>query len=118
MTPYVCTICVEPVVKDETGFAHEGTGPFDHEATLRNTPLSNHPMIGETITYRPHHEDMTDLPITPGTVCRNGDRVEVRAVFHNWNGIKDLTIFYVFVPATGMHTHLSESECGILEGTY
>lgn len=67
--------------------------------------------IGERFTYRP------DLPpYEPAAdetyVVANGQDVVIVEAFDDWNNVDGLIIFYVFVPATGKHTHLSPSEMG------
>ena len=81
---------------------------------MMNTPVTDHPMIGATLTLRPDMPDATHLPVDPGTVARHGDSLEVREVYHDWNGVEGLTMFYVYVPATGYHTHVSEREAGLI----
>lgn len=79
-----------------------------------NTPIPNHPLTGTVVTYRPDHDDARHLDPTC-YVVRNWDECIVKAVFFHWNGVPNLTMFYVYVPATGMFTHVSERECGTFD---
>jgi hypothetical protein len=77
-----------------------------------NRRIANHPLVGHTLTYRP------DLPAYDPDLDReggvlvlgNGMPVIVKAAFENWNDVPGLDMLYVFVPATGMHTHQSPKE--------
>ena len=40
--------------------------------------------------------------------------VRIKAVFQNWNGVADLDMFYVFCTATGMHTHVTPRDLGLI----
>lgn len=82
---------------------------------MRNQPIENHPLIGSEVVYRPFHEPYdADQDTTPGAlVAGNGMTVTILLVFHNWNSVEGLTVFYVYVHATGICTHFSESELGL-----
>lgn len=83
---------------------------------MANVPLEEHPLIGTTQTFAPDRPDLSREPVTdPKVVARPGDQVIVRSVFHDWNGVPGLTMCYVYVPATGYHTHMSERELGLVE---
>lgn len=78
---------------------------------MPNAPVDNHPMVGEVLTYRPDLPSLAGEPVTdPKVVVRPGDEVIVLSVFHDWNDVPGLTIFYVYVPATGYRTHVSANE--------
>lgn len=77
-----------------------------------NTPTPGHALTDTQQVYRPDAEPYTG-PRDSRTVVGNGDAVEVHEVFENWNGVDGLTVAYVFVPATGYHTHLSTAEMGL-----
>lgn len=61
----------------------------------------------------------TDLPAVtdpePSTIVAPGMRVHVIYTFHNWNFVDGLTLHYVYVPATGMYTHLSPKDLSVLD---
>ena len=59
--------------------------------------------------------DANTAPSDHKTVARLGDTVTVLDVYENWNGVSGLTVAYVYVHATGYHTHLSAGEMGITE---
>lgn len=84
---------------------------------MPNTPIADHPLIGKVLTFRPDAEPYDpDKDVLPGSlVIGNGMRVEVKAVFADWNGVAGLDMLYVYCPATSMHTHVTPTECGITE---
>lgn len=71
--------------------------------------VTDHPAIGTVHTYRP------DLPIPPGpfdgrTVVAPGMDVHIVSAFNNWNDVPGLSMFYVYVPDTGYHTHVTPAD--------
>lgn len=77
-----------------------------------NVAIDGHPLVGTEHTFRP------DQPAYDPDNDREGGRiiiapgftVLIRAVFEDWNGCAGLDMLYVFVHATGEHTHVSPSE--------
>jgi hypothetical protein len=73
-----------------------------------NTPVT-HPLVGTEQVYRP------DLPpydpaadTEPGVlIVAHGMTVQVKTAYRDWNGVKGLDMFYVYVPATGFGTHVT-----------
>ena len=90
----------------------EGTG-------MPNVATPNHPLAGTEQQYLPAGKvpspDANTAPSDHKTVARLGDTVTVLDVYENWNGVSGLTVAYVYVHATGYHTHLSAGEMGITE---
>ena len=88
----------------------EGTGK-------PNVATPNHPLAGTEQQYLPAGKvpspDANTTPSDHKTVARLGDTVTVLDVYENWNGVSGLTVAYVYVHATGYHTHLSAGEMGI-----
>jgi hypothetical protein len=80
-----------------------------------NVALDTHPLVGTTQVFAPDRPSMAHLPVEMSVIARPGDEVTVVKVFHDWNGVDGLTMCYVFVPATGYHTHFSPREMGITE---
>lgn len=82
-----------------------------------NKAIQGHPLVGTTQAFRPN---MAPVPVAANydrdsqLVVAVGMQVIVRDVFHDWNGIPGLTMFYVDVPDTGYRTHLSERELGMV----
>lgn len=83
---------------------------------MPNVPIPEHPLIGATVLSRPDREDARDQPARE-FVMRNWDELTILAVFHDWNGVEGLTVYYVDVPATGKRSHVSEAECGTYDLT-
>lgn len=66
---------------------------------------------GQRWTFRP------DLPPVPGPwepnlIVAPGMGVQVLATFRDWNCIPGLVILWVYVPATGQHTHIVPRDIG------
>jgi hypothetical protein len=84
---------------------------------MPNVATSNHPLTGTEQQYLPAGKvpspDANTAPSDHKTVARLGDTVTVLEVYENWNGVSGLTVAYVYVHATGYHTHLSTGEMGI-----
>ncbi|MGH3283494.1 MAG: hypothetical protein ACRDPD_02215, partial [Streptosporangiaceae bacterium] len=82
-----------------------------------NVPVPDHPLTGTTQVYLPPGETAhPDANMPPGdsrTIARCGDTVIVQDVYEDWNGVAGLTMAYVYVPATGHHTHFSPREMGL-----
>lgn len=82
----------------------------------RNVSIYNHPLVGsEPRIYR------ADLPAYDpdedregGTlIVANGMPVGIKAVFQNWNAQPGLDMLYVYVFATGQHTHVTPFDVGL-----
>lgn len=77
-----------------------------------NVAIDGHPLVGTEHVYRPDqppYDPDSDreggrLVVAPGFTCM------VRAVFTDWNGVPGLDMLYLFVHATGEHTHASPKE--------
>lgn len=82
---------------------------------MPNTPIENHPWIGQGFTFRADENPFrTEDYDGPGTLILGaGMVVEVVSVFENWNGREGLDMLYVFVPQTGMHTHVTPADVGM-----
>jgi hypothetical protein len=84
---------------------------------MPNVATPNHPLAGTEQQYLPAGKvpspDANTAPSDHKTVARLGDTVTVLDVYENWNGVSGLTVAYVYVHATGYHTHLSAGEMGI-----
>jgi hypothetical protein len=84
---------------------------------MPNVATPNHPLAGTEQQYLPSGKvpspDANTAPSDHKTVARLGDAVTVLDVYENWNGVSGLTVAYVYVHATGYHTHLSTGEMGI-----
>lgn len=80
-----------------------------------NVALADHPLIGQTFTFRPDEPPYDpDTDREPGVlVIAPGMTAKVLSVFHDWNDVPGLTICYVLCEQTGMFTHLSPRELGL-----
>lgn len=77
-----------------------------------NTPLKDHPLVGYVYTYHqnlPPFKDYGELDVIVG----NGMQVQVKSLFQNWNDVEGLDMLYVYVPATGMCTHIPPRAIGL-----
>lgn len=86
---------------------------------FRNRALKNHPLLATRQVFlppgcTPHPSAGKPLPLGDSeTIARHGDEVIIAAVFEDWNGVRGLTMCYVFVPVTLHHTHLLPAEMGL-----
>lgn len=82
---------------------------------IPNTPITPHVWEGQTFVYRasePPYDPLTDY--SPGRlVIAPGMDARVYGVFRNWNMVPDLDMLYVYVPDTGLHTHLTPADLGL-----
>lgn len=84
-----------------------------------NIAVEDHPLVGTEHTYLANETPYSVIvkrtkDREPGTlIIAAGMRFTILAVFHNWNGIEDLTIFYVHCHETQMRTHVSPREADI-----
>jgi len=77
--------------------------------------IDDHAYIGERFTYRADATPYDAVTDTEGgtLVLGNGMSVVVRSAFHTWNGAGGLDMLYVYVPATGLHTHVTPGDLGL-----
>nr|WP_296774213.1 hypothetical protein [Rhodococcus sp. (in: high G+C Gram-positive bacteria)] len=82
---------------------------------MANTAINDHPLIGTEHVFRadqPPYDPAEDNE--PGhLVIGNGHHVTIRSVFHNWNAVEGLTMFYIRCHETGEHTHVTPDDLGI-----
>lgn len=82
--------------------------------TNNDRRVPDHPLLGLECAYRPDLPDLSGEPLTdPMIVVRPGDKVIVLAAFHTWNGVPNLDMLYVSVPATGYRTHVTPADLGV-----
>lgn len=81
-----------------------------------NHPIDGHPLVGTTHVFgadRVPYDPETDTE--PGTlVVGNGMTMEVLAVFRNWNGYKGLDMIFALCYATGLRTHVTPDDLGVI----
>lgn len=80
-----------------------------------NVPVEGHSLVGTEHTYRPGETPYVPSKNDgPGTlIIAAGMTFTILAVFHNWNGIEGLTIYYIECFNTGERTHISPREAGM-----
>lgn len=82
---------------------------------MPNVRIPNHPLVGVDATYRadlPAYDPSADTE--DGTlIIGAGMAVTIWYVFENWNDVPGLDMLYVFVPATGHHTHVTPDDLGL-----
>lgn len=85
-----------------------------------NQPIPGHPLVGTTHVYHPaslgfeqYDPDLPENRTGGALVVGNGMDVQIKAVFQDWNGVPWLDMFYVFCPATGVHTHVTPADLGL-----
>lgn len=82
----------------------------------RNVAIYNHPLVGsEPRIYRADLDPYDpDLDTEGGLlIIGNGMPVGIKAVFQNWNSQPGLDMLYVYVFATGQHTHVTPFDLGL-----
>lgn len=76
--------------------------------------VANSPLKGAEFVFMPDSAPY-ETPENPeyNVVVAPGMKVEIVSVWKDWKGVAGLDMLYVFVPDTGMHTHLVPADLGL-----